>query len=379
MRQRPRLTAQMIRDLPTPAKGSRIHYDAGHDYVHGFGVCATSSGHRSFILNYRFEGKEHRLTIGAVSSWTLAAARAEAAGIRRMIDRGENPMVDSPSLSDAPTMFDLIARFREEELSRRRPATQKSYHSIIKVISGAALGSMLVTQITSGDIKNLHRHLSGKPVMANRVTTFLYGLFRLAIEWGWREGNPAADIERNEESPRQRYLSGTELERFLAAVEGLADQQAATIFKTLLLTGCRKGEALSMRWGDLDLDSGIWARPASATRQKDKPRTPLSKATVDVLRALPRQGPFVFGGGHARTELRPAWREVCKVADLHDFHIHDLRHSFASFAVQGGASLEIIGALLGHRHPATTQRYSHLDDTSLRAVAERIGDIVGKK
>jgi len=215
--------------------------------------------------------------------------------------------------------------------------------------------------------------------MANRVVTFLYGLFRLAIKWGWREGNPAANIERNPETARERYLTGAELERFLAALDALADRQAATIFRILLLTGARKGEVLSMRWSDADLDGGVWARPATATKQKDRPRAPLSKTAVAILRGLPRNAPFVFGGDRARTELRPAWREVCRAAGLENFHIHDLRHSFASFAVQSGASLEIIGALLGHRRPQTTARYAHLDDQTLRAVAEHIGAIVGRK
>jgi len=219
--------------------------------------------------------------------------------------------------------------------------------------------------------------------MANRVVTFLYGLFRLAIKWGWREVNPAADIERNPETARERYLTGAELERFLSTLDALADWQAATIFRILLLTGARKGEVLSMRWSDIDLDGAVWSRPATATKIKDRPRAPLSKAAIALLRSLPHCGVFVFPSPHQagehRTELRPAWRLVCRLAQLENFHVHDIRHSFASFAVQSGASLEVIGALLGHRHPATTSRYAHLDDRTLRAAAERVGEIVGKK
>ena len=91
MKPRQRLTARMIRDLPAPANGYKIRYDApdaqGRDHVRGFGVCITATGFRSFVLNYRFRGREKRLTIGAVAVWTLAAARAEAMELRRMIDR----------------------------------------------------------------------------------------------------------------------------------------------------------------------------------------------------------------------------------------------------------------------------------------------------
>jgi site-specific recombinase XerD len=56
--------------------------------------------------------------------------------------------------------------------------------------------------------------------------------------------------------------------------------------------------------------------------------------------------------------------------------VHDLRHSFASVLVSGGASLPLIGALLGHSTPVTTQRYSHLYDDPLRAAVERVGQVV---
>ena len=182
-------------------------------------------------------------------------------------------------------------------------------------------------------------------------------------------------------SQGRRYLTGAELDRFLVALAQIDDQQAAAIFRLLLMTGARKSEVLSMQWGDIDLDCGIWNRPASATKRKDRPRAPLSKAVIAILRGLPHNEPFVFpsGSGRPRTELRPAWTEICRAAGLENFHIHDLRHSFASFAIQSGASLEVIGGLLGHRRPQTTSRYAHLDDAALRAVAERVGQIVGKK
>jgi len=379
-KQRPRLTAQIIRDLPAPSRGSKIHYDGGPDRIHGFGICVGVSGHKAFILNYRFARSEHRLTIGAVANWSLAAARVEAAGLRRMIDMGQNPLIDS-SPSGAVTMADLIGRFEREELPRRRPATGKSYRSIIKTVL-PVLGHLPVASVTSADIEALHRRLSIEtPIMANRVGTFLFGLFRLAIKWGLREGNPVVGIERNREEPRTRYLTGAELDRLLSALDGLADRQAGAIFRVLLLTGARKSEVCQATWIQFDLIAGVWTKPAAAVKQRRDHRAPLSKAVVDLLQAIPRAGPFVFPAGKdgaPRIELRAAWREVCRVAGLENLHIHDLRHSFASFAIQSGASLEIIGGLLGHSSPGTTSRYAHLDDATLRAAAERVGAIVRK-
>ena len=82
---------------------------------------------------------------------------------------------------------------------------------------------------------------------------------------------------------------------------------------------------------------------------------------------------FVFparrGLGHYEGTPK-AWRLIRKSAGLEDVRLHDLRHSFASIAVSGGASLPIIGTLLGHADAATTQRYAHLSADPLKAVSE---------
>lgn len=90
-------------------------------------------------------------------------------------------------------------------------------------------------------------------------------------------------------------------------------------------------------------------------------------------------GPFLFpsrdGKGHMR-DLKSSWRTLCKAAGLEGVRLHDLRHSFASVAVSRGATLPLIGALLGHSNPTTTARYSHLYDDPQRAVAESVAAII---
>jgi integrase len=91
-------------------------------------------------------------------------------------------------------------------------------------------------------------------------------------------------------------------------------------------------------------------------------------------------GTFVFPGGGNNghvVELKRSWRRLCKAAGITGLRIHDLRHSFASQLVSGGASLPLIGALLGHWNPSTTARYSHLLDDPQRAAVEKVGAVIG--
>lgn len=157
----------------------------------------------------------------------------------------------------------------------------------------------------------------------------------------------------------------------------------------MLLTGCRSGEALAARWADVDLASGTWSKPAASVKQGRAHVVPLSAPARQLLSEIQAEqkagrralGEWVFPGngasGHFR-ELKGPWRRLCRDAGITGLRPHDLRHSFASELVSGGASLPLIGALLGHANPATTARYSHLYQDPLRAAAERVGaTIVG--
>jgi Phage integrase, N-terminal SAM-like domain len=145
--------------------------------------------------------------------------------LRRMIDRGENPMTDQAAPSNAPTMHDLIAKFERDESARLRPATRRTYRSLIKSAILPTLGDMPVGTVTVADVERLHRGISVRaPYAANRAVMLLSRLFRLAVKWGWREGNPESGISKNLEPPRHRYLNVAELDRFLAALDNLGDR-----------------------------------------------------------------------------------------------------------------------------------------------------------
>jgi integrase len=142
-----------------------------------------------------------------------------------------------------------------------------------------------------------------------------------------------------------------------------------------------------MRWADVDLTEGTWSKPPSSTKQKEHHQVPLSAPVRQLLSEIRKQQAdkrhvlpeYVFPGtgvtGH-RIELKKDWRQLTKAAQISKLRLHDLRHSYASQLVSGGASLPLIGALLGHSNPSTTARYSHLFDDPQRAATERVGAVI---
>jgi integrase len=248
---------------------------------------------------------------------------------------------------------------------------------------------MKVAAVAFTDIDRLHRKITktGSSYAANRTIAMLSKMFSLAQRWGMRETNPCKGIERNTEFRRRRYLSGDELARLTAALAKHPDKQSANIVRLLLLTGARRGEVLAARWADIDLGEGVWSKPASSTKQKEAHEAPLSAPARQLLseiraeqggkrHALPE---YVFPShgesGHV-VELKRVWRQLCKAAKIDGLRLHDLRHSFASQLASGGASLPLIGALLGHSNPSTTHRYAHLLDDPQRQAVEKVGAVI---
>jgi integrase len=192
--------------------------------------------------------------------------------------------------------------------------------------------------------------------------------------------NPAKGVERNPEAKRRRYLTGDELTRLTRALAEHDDQQAANVFRMLLLTGARKGEVLSAQWSQFDFGRNVWTKPAATTKTKRDHEVPLGQAALQLLgqmrRAAPDNAQYLFpgrSGAQPLVEVKKGWSVICKRAAIAGLRIHDLRHSFASELVSAGFSLPVIADLLGHTQIATTSRYSHLYDDVAREAANRVG------
>jgi integrase len=192
------------------------------------------------------------------------------------------------------------------------------------------LGKLKVAAVHFEHVERLHRKITQHaPTQANRTLAVLSKMFALAIKWRWRPDNPCKGVSRNREDARKRYLKPDELERLTKALAEYPDQDAADVFRLLLLTGARRGEVLSATWDQFDLKEGVWTKPATATKQKQRHEVPLNAPARQLLaRRLSKQdaSPWVFPGrsAHHRINLHRSWGLICKAAGITGLRIHDL-------------------------------------------------------
>ena len=375
-----RLNDAAIKRLPAPASGNKVIFD---DAVKGFGARVTAAGAKAFVLRYRrrSDSRQRLFTIGSFPDWGTGAARDEAKRLKRAIDGGADPVGEIESVREGPTIADLCDRFAADYIPRKRVSTQLDYRQQIAADILPMLGRMKVAAVTHADVDAFHRRISGRaPIHANRVLALLSKMFSLSVRWGWRADNPCKGVERNQETKRHRYLGGTELARLTEALASFHDQNAANAVRLLLLTGARRGELLSARWVDIDLEAGVWTKPGATTKQGTLHRVPLSGAARRLLGEMRTRATteWLFPARRTphRLEIDGAWAALRKAAEIPDVRLHDLRHTYASVLASSGLSLPIIGALLGHTVAQTTLRYAHLLDDPLRAATERAAAVI---
>ncbi len=238
MPKRIRLNDKSVRE-PMPVKGR--DYQIFDTEVRGFAVCNYRSGSRAFTLDYRYAGRQRRITIGRWPEWTVTAARDRARQLRREIDEGGDPLAEKGELREAPHISDMIERYIAEHVVKLAPAHAADQKAMLAKLVAPHWGNKLVTAITKTDVSKLlakvaegrarpakekpnnrARKLQGAkptPVRANRVGEVLRKMFTLAIDWGWRDDNPATGFHRRIETARERFLTQQEIASLAAALE----------------------------------------------------------------------------------------------------------------------------------------------------------------
>lgn len=228
-------------------------------------------------------------------------------------------------------------------------------------------------------------HKTKAPATINKFMSNLGSVCTWAIQnrltpRGWV--HPCRGIRRlPEPAGRIRYLDDNERGRLLAECKKSQYPRMYALVLMAMLTGARRGELLSLRWVDIDLENATAALGRS--KNGDRRTLVLLPQVVAALRPFEssdRQR-YVFGAMLTRQQtpcsIKKTWEKAIERAKVENFRFHDLRHCCASYLAQAGVPLNVIADVLGHRKLDMTRRYAHLTTqtkaTAMQAALGKIG------
>jgi len=351
------------------------YYDTA---ITGFVLEVRRSGGKTYCLRYRdTHGRQRQYKIGNAADITFDRAKKEAIKVRSRVVTGENPAEAKQTKRGIPTVEQLSERFLEYVSGQKRSAFND--RRAIKKHILPTFGRLRLDEVEQTAVAAHFKAMSEAgyaPASVNFVHVVFGHMYKLARQWGvpGSEVSPLAGLKHLvANNARERYLTPDEAHALQLAVECSENTQLKYFIPLLLLTGVRKSELIHAEWKDMDLVQRRWRVPLSKSGKAR--HVPLSKPAVEILMKVPRwEGcPYVLPNPHTKRPFRSfylSWDNARKKVGLGDVRLHDLRHTAASNMVNAGQSLYVVGSVLGHTKPTTTQRYAHLNNDALLAAVD---------
>ena len=351
------------------------------DELTGFGLRVQPSGRRSWIVKTVVRGRQVKKTLGRADVMNASEARRQARALLAVVALDGLP--EPAKAITGPLFADFAETFWADYARHWKPATQYTNRRALDRDLKPVFGATAVADITRADVMRWRDGLGQRPGIFNRALPVLAVMLAYAEPLGFRAkgSNPCKGTTCYRQRPKERFLSPVEyrrLGRVLTACEGRWPAVVA-IVRLLLFTGARYGEIVGLQW------DAVQPPRLCLADSKTGPRfIYLNSPAEQVLSGLERKRldcPWVFPNerGDGPTSIVPKrWHEIRRWAALPDVRLHDLRHSFASVAINDGVPLVMIGRLLGHALPETTARYAHLEDGSVQDAAARVSRSLGE-
>lgn len=266
----------------------------------------------------------------------------------------------SKTASEKNTISDLIKRYRQEELPKKKG---KHFSSALNQLE-SVFGEHALASVTSEMIAR-HRDDRLKTVSKSTVKkeiNLLSSIIDLAgKEWGIPiQSNPCLMVKRPvEANSRDRRLEEGEEKRLLLSADATSVELVALI-KVALETGARLGELLNLKWADINVTKRI--AKLRDTKNGDTRTIPLSSVALSSIANLPRHmnDNRVFYSWKASDSFNKTWVRVCKRAEIEDLKFHDLRHEAVSRLFEKGLNPMEVASISGHKTLAMLKRYTHL-------------------
>jgi integrase len=347
-----KLTARRV-ETAKPGKYS----DGGNLYL-----IVSETGARKWVLRFTWRGRAKEMGLGSATSVPLADAREKAAGARRKIAQGLNPIDERKRDGGIPTFGEMADNVREALSAGFRNEKHKAQWKSTLATYAAPLRGKPVDTIATDDVLAVLKPIwTTKAETASRVRGRIEKVLDAAKAKGFREGeNPArwrGHLDHLLPKPSKLargHHAAMSYEDLAAFVAKLRKREAtsALALELCILTAARSGEILGMRWSEIDLDQKIWTVPADRMKAGREHRVPLSSRAATILRQLEKlkAGEFVFSGQARDKPLsNMAMEMVLRRMKVEDATVHGFRSSFRDWA--GNVSSfprEVVETALAH-------------------------------
>ncbi len=368
-------TKSRLEALDIPPTGRVYVHDAGQDNLT---LCVTAGGSKTFYRAGRVNGRPVRILIGKFPDLSVEQARKLVRKMAGAIAEGKDPHQERQARKHEQTLQGLFDWWIEHAKARGKKTWEADKWLFDRYFAG--LKTRKLSSIHKADVAAWHTKI-GKtaPYGANRGLSLLRAMFNQADNIGFLGPNPAKGVKPFAEESRCRFLQPDELPRFFAALS-----EEPEIFQDLimlcLLTGARRGNVQSMTWADVDLPASTWRIPPSKSKNAKTILVHLPCKAVEILqrrKAENGESPWVFpspGTKNRDTHLQSpkgSWERIRTRAGLPDLRMHDLRRTLGSWLAIGGASLQVVGAALGHKSLQATEVYSRLTQAPVVEAVDR--------
>lgn len=316
----------------------------------------------NWYMDFTFHGHRVREMIGP------SRKGAEKVIAKRKAEIAENKFLDKRKELKPITFHEFAKEFLEWARVNHKASSRTRELSNMRTLE-VAFDNKNIHELTVWDIEKWKQRRKGevKPATVNRELATLKSMLSKAIEWGKLKELPTKKVKPLKGvMKRLRYLMPDELQTLISN----CSDHLRPIIILLAHSGMRKGEALNLRWDQVDFEKGIIT--LTDTKNDQRRYVPMDETVKSTLKEMKKKSDYVFNGkkpGRPLVWIELSFHNALEKSGIEDFKIHDLRHTFASNLIMAGIDLVTVKELLGHKTIEMTLRYAHLaPDHKMRAV-----------
>lgn len=340
----------------------------------------TSKGEGTYYLRYKDNAnKSCHVYIGRTTAISLADARKKVFEFKAGLTNVEEVVSVKVETKAEMTLNALWLEYFEFAKSTKR--SWKRDEQLWRLRIKPRFGHLKLSEISVRQIQTLMMDIRKEGLAgatADHHAQLMRRLGTMAVKWNYLEVNFARGIQLYHEFNEVNNIpDDVHLQKLLNVLQTDENRQICLLVQFLLMTGARRGEAVTMQYKDVSIEQKLWTIPHTLSKSKRTRFIPLNESALEVLAQIERKPEDVYVFANPETGLpfvsvfKP-WDRIRKNAGMPTLRMHDLRHAYASMCVNNGCTIYEVSQLLGHADTRVTQRYAHLSTTTMLNAANSV-------